>query len=301
MAGSGRPDAKEVHSTTAIEGNTLTEEQVREHLLGELRPPSRCRRFLTVVALSVAALLASAACSDAPDGERSATPSSAPGAPSSRPALAADGTPTSVAPTSHPTTPSPTSTSLQVRPAPARSSPRATPSPPPTPDVVEVAYRLERRTSDAQTASFEEVVEATLTDARGWSRAGFRLVRRDDAAFLVVLAEGPEVDQLCLPRDTYGLYSCQRGPVVALNADRWRQATPKWTGDLATYRQMLVNHEVGHLLGQHHPARQCPARGRPAPVMAQQSTELNGCLPNPRPLEHEIAYAARHEEPLAPP
>jgi hypothetical protein len=35
--------------------------------------------------------------------------------------------------------------------------------------------------------------------------------------------------------------------------------------------------------------------------MAQQSTELDGCLPNPWPLPWEIACAARHEEPLAPP
>ena len=116
----------------------------------------------------------------------------------------------------------------------------------------------------------------------------------------MILAEGSEVDELCRPYDVGGKYSCQNGPVVALNADRWRTATRKWTGDLATYRRMLVNHEVGHLLGQHHPKVQCPGRGQVAPVMAQQSSELNGCRPNPWPLAWEIACAARHEEPLAP-
>jgi hypothetical protein len=170
-----------------------------------------------------------------------------------------------------------------------------------TPEVVEVPYRVERRTADVATEGFEAVLDATLADPRGWSRAGFRLVSDPGAAFLVVLAEGPEVDRLCLPYRTGSRYSCQNGPVVALNADRWRSATPEWTGDLATYRQMLVNHEVGHLLGQHHPEVQCPAPGDPAPVMAQQSTELDGCLPNPWPLAWEIELAARHEEPLAPP
>ena len=162
-------------------------------------------------------------------------------------------------------------------------------------------YRIEVRTRDDATADFPAVVESTLEDGRGWQRARFDLQRREGAEYLVVIAEGDEVDRLCLPYDTYGKYSCQNGPVVAINADRWRSATPQWTGDLPTYKQMLVNHEVGHLLGQHHPKVQCPARGRPAPIMAQQSTELNGCLPNPWPLPHEIEYAARHEEPLAPP
>ena len=169
---------------------------------------------------------------------------------------------------------------------------------------VEVRYRVEVRTGDAATADAARVVEDTLTDPRGWSRAGFSLVRDDDPAtpFVVVLAEAAEVDRLCLPYDTFGRYSCQNGPVVALNADRWRTATPEWTGDLDTYRQMLVNHEVGHLLGQHHPpSPQCPAPGELAPVMAQQSTELDGCLPNPWPLPAEVELAARHEEPLAPP
>lgn len=166
--------------------------------------------------------------------------------------------------------------------------------------MVEIRYRVERHVDDAATAGFEALVEATLSDPRGWSRAGFRLVRSDDGPYRIVLAEGPEVDRLCLPHDTYGLYSCQRSEVVALNADRWRTATPKWTGDLATYRRMLVNHEVGHLLGQPHPHPQCPRPGRPAALMAQQSTELDGCLPNPWPLDAEIAAAARHDRPLAP-
>ncbi|HEX7167590.1 MAG TPA: DUF3152 domain-containing protein [Acidimicrobiales bacterium] len=168
--------------------------------------------------------------------------------------------------------------------------------------AVEIRYRVERRTTDAATADFERVVAATLTDPRGWQRAGFAFVRDDsrDAPYLLVLAEGDEVDRLCLPYDTYGEYSCQNGPVVALNANRWRLATSKWTGDIATYRQMLVNHEVGHLLGMRHPRPQCPSPGAPAPIMNQQSTELDGCLPNPWPLDAEIADAARHDRKLAP-
>lgn len=182
-------------------------------------------------------------------------------------------------------------------PAPA---PATTPSVSPSPRAVVVRYRVEVRARGV--ASFPRVVDTTLHDPRGWERAGFRLVRDDRAAFLVVIAEPAEVDRLCRPYDTYGTYSCQNGPVVAINANRWRYATPEWTGDLATYRQMLVNHEVGHLLGMHHPPKpQCPGRGQVAPVMAQQSTELNGCRPNPWPLAAEIRRAARHDLPLAPP
>ena len=167
---------------------------------------------------------------------------------------------------------------------------------------VEITIRIERRVFDPATEGFADSVVATLADERGWQQAGFRFTFDDPAApFLVVLADGIEVDALCAPYDVDGRFSCQLGPVVALNADRWREATPEWTGDLATYRQMLVNHEVGHLLGQHHPDVQCPEPGEPAPVMAQQSTELGGCLPNPWPLEWELTCAARHVEPLAPP
>jgi hypothetical protein len=187
--------------------------------------------------------------------------------------------------------------------APATTQPATSaPSPTPVPQPVVVRYRIERHTHDAATADFASTVEATLHDPRGWQRGDVRLIRDARAPYTVVLAEPDEVQRLCQPYDVYRKYSCQNGPVVALNAERWRHATPEWTGSLAAYRQMLVNHEFGHLLGLHHPrSPQSPRRGSAAPVMAQQSTELNGCRPNPWPLPPEVALLARHVLPLAPP
>jgi hypothetical protein len=188
--------------------------------------------------------------------------------------------------TSAVTTTMPTTT---TRPAPQRG------------EVFDVAYRIEVRTDDPAGATFPSVVESTLGHPRGWQRADFRLFRRDDAEFRVILAEPADAQELCKPYDVYSKYSCQNGPLVVINAERWRDATPQWTGDLTTYREMVVNHEFGHLLGQHHPKNHCPVRGQAAAIMSQQSTELNGCLPNPWPLDWEIVLAARHDEPLAPP
>ena len=190
----------------------------------------------------------------------------------------------------------PTSSTTSVAALETQSTPSTT-----LPPSVEVRYRIEVRSPDPALADFPTVVAAVLTDSRGWQQAGFRLVRAADAPFAVILAEPDDAHELCRPYDVYRRYSCQNGPLVVLNAERWREATPQWTGDLPTYRAMLVNHEFGHLLGQKHPEVQCPAAGQPAPIMAQQSTELDGCLPNPWPLPHEIARAARHDLPLAPP
>jgi len=189
--------------------------------------------------------------------------------------------------------PSTTSTSS----TPATTAPLTTAS---TPGPVVIELRLERRATDG-TEGFEELVRSTLTDPRGWQQAGFEIRFADDAPHTVLVAEPDEVDAACLPYDTGGRWSCQMGPVVALNADRWREASPTWPGSLGDYRRMLVNHEVGHLLGRHHARPGCEAPGEPAAVMFQQSSGVGECLPNPWPLPWEIACAARHDEPVAPP
>jgi hypothetical protein len=191
-------------------------------------------------------------------------------------------------------------TSAAPPPLPATAPPTVptTSTAPAGPPVVEL--RVERRAT-AGTDGFEDVVRRTLTDPRGWVQAGFEIRFTPDAPHVVVVAEGDEVDALCAPYDTGGRFSCQIGPVVALNADRWRSATDTWPGTLEEYRQMLVNHEVGHLLGRHHARPGCEQPGGPAAVMFQQSAGLEGCRPNPWPLPWEIGCAARHDEPIAPP
>lgn len=214
------------------------------------------------------------------------------------------GGPAGAQPAAGTTTPPPASPVTAAAPAVlsvTTAAPSVTVTSRPSVTVVDIPCKLERRTTDAATAGFSAVVDATLADGRGWKRAGFALRPAPDAPYTIVLAEPDDAESLCRPYDVFRQYSCQNGPVVVLNAERWRAATPQWTGDLATYRVMLVNHEVGHLLGLHHPDVQCPAPGAPAPVMAQQSTELGGCRPNPWPLDAEIAIAARHDLPLAPP
>jgi hypothetical protein len=179
------------------------------------------------------------------------------------------------------------------------------PPPPPTTEPeptlpVVIDIRLERWSQDG-TEGFEELVQETLTDPRGWEPAGFEFRFTEDGPYRVLVAEGSDVDATCAPYTTGGRFSCQIGPTVALNAERWREATPTWTGTLDDYRRMLVNHEVGHLIGRHHARPACGAPGEPAAVMWQQSAGLDGCEPNPWPLPWELACAARHDEPIAPP
>jgi hypothetical protein len=54
---------------------------------------------------------------------------------------------------------------------------------------------------------------------------------------------------------------------------------------LRDYRHMVVNHEAGHFLGFGH--ANCGGPGQLAPVMQQQSINLQGCQHNPWPLQWE--------------
>lgn len=130
---------------------------------------------------------------------------------------------------------------------------------------------------------FARFVMETLNDPRGWGADGSRSFARTDteADLRVVLASAGTVDQMCAPLATNGQWSCGRYGHAALNANRWffgSEAFVTAGGDLTEYRRYLLNHEIGHLIGQQHVG--CPAPGALAPIMLQQSIGLQGCVPN---------------------
>jgi hypothetical protein len=166
------------------------------------------------------------------------------------------------------------------------------PTPPPAPAVSSAAivtYDIATRgTITASLSEFKTQVDQTLNDPRGWSRLGVAFNQVSSGGqFTVVLSEASQIPTFSSDCDT--TYSCTVGRYVIINQDRWLNATPSWNsagGTLRDYRHMVVNHETGHWLGHGH--QTCPAAGQAAPVMQQQSIDLQGCTFNPWPLSSEL-------------
>lgn len=130
-----------------------------------------------------------------------------------------------------------------------------------------------------------QLIQSILDDPRGWASYGrnnFRLTDDPGAASLVVTLASPDTtDELCDDPDaTDGLWSCYREGRVVLNSDRWHYMVPAWN-NADEHRAWLVNHHVGLHLQQG--VAFCQGAGLPAPVMAEQTTDLGGCLPNAWP------------------
>lgn len=136
-------------------------------------------------------------------------------------------------------------------------------------------------------AEAARTVSSVLEDKRGWQTVDgvdFRPAPLDGSGRIdvkVTIAAPVTVDRLCRPLRTNGWLSCWNGERALLNSDRWLVGAESWGTDVAGYRTYLVSHEVGHGIGHSHVP--CPGRGRPAPVMHQQTKSLSGCLPNPWP------------------
>lgn len=127
------------------------------------------------------------------------------------------------------------------------------------------------------------ITESALYDGRSWARDhDLRRVAPSEASIRVVVATPATVDRLCARAglNTAGWLSCWNGRVAAINLDRWNQGVAHFD-DVARYRRYVVNHEFGHGLGHGH--RGCPGSGRLAPLMAQQTKSLDGCVANEWP------------------
>ncbi|ADD44235.1 DUF3152 domain-containing protein [Stackebrandtia nassauensis] len=135
----------------------------------------------------------------------------------------------------------------------------------------------------ADVKEFSEVIADTLADDRGWTAGDdwrFKPIGKSGQAdFTVYLASPKTRAKLCGSEDSYT--SCRNGDAVVINLERWLLGVPHWKKSLDSYRQYVINHEVGHRLGEGHVT--CPKKGKPSPVMAQQTLELRGCQPNAWP------------------
>ncbi|MGY1693440.1 MULTISPECIES: DUF3152 domain-containing protein [unclassified Geodermatophilus] len=137
-------------------------------------------------------------------------------------------------------------------------------------------------------AAFAAAVEATLGDPRSWGSGGRMSFQRVDSTdpdgyeFRVSLVSPGSMERYCPGVGTGGYTSCRYGERAVINLARWETAVPHYDGDVATYRQYVVNHEVGHALGNGH--QPCPGPGQPAPVMQQQTLRLDGCTRNAWPF-----------------
>jgi hypothetical protein len=152
-------------------------------------------------------------------------------------------------------------------------------------------------------AVFTESVFRTLNDGRGWGHGGamtFERVSTGPADIIISLASPGTTAKWCAKSglDTsVENVSCDAAstPRTMINAYRWAQgATTYGPGRIHEYRQMLINHEVGHRLGHGHVA--CASEGGLAPVMMQQTKflSLDGgptCRPNPWPFPPAAAAA----------
>lgn len=127
-----------------------------------------------------------------------------------------------------------------------------------------------------------QFIDATLTDPRGWTedpRFRFEHVADgEDPNLRIQLTSVETTTQMCGGGDLAMETSCRTtlggGNTVVLNDARWSRGAEPFEGDLGSYRQYLVNHEVGHALGYaEHVA--CSADGELAPIMMQQTLSLN--------------------------
>lgn len=151
----------------------------------------------------------------------------------------------------------------------------------------------------ADTADVAKAFGSALLDRRGWQGVDqvrfvqvtpHQVAKGTKPQMRVLVASPKEVNKLCAPLPTHGDTSCDTSAHVVLNYKLWMKGVVYFKGQLGTYREYMVNHEVGHALGHGH--QLCSKKGAYAPVMQQQTLGLQGCKAWPWPKRPNAAGKA---------
>ncbi len=117
-----------------------------------------------------------------------------------------------------------------------------------------------------------------LNDPDGWNSKGYTFEHVDMNEDVLIRLSSPKTikDKCGLPENL----SCAElgGKHMYLNAERWYYGAKQSKLDLENYRQYMVSHEIGHILGFDH--QKCPCAGCKAPIMMQQTLGIEKCIPN---------------------
>jgi hypothetical protein len=117
-----------------------------------------------------------------------------------------------------------------------------------------------------------------LNDPNGWVKHGYFFEPVNDREDVHIRLSSPAtIGKIC---GLSGNLSCAElgGRNMYLNADRWFHGAAPSKLSLDEYRQYMVSHEIGHILGRGH--KKCPCAGCKAPIMMQQTKGIGECIPN---------------------
>ncbi|WP_232840095.1 MULTISPECIES: DUF3152 domain-containing protein [Nocardia] len=118
------------------------------------------------------------------------------------------------------------------------------------------------------------MVDSTLSNPKSWShdrKFAFRRIDQGEPDFRISLTSRESTRKACgfdIPIDS----SCYNADLrrVVLSEVRWVRGALAFEGDIGSYRQYQINHEVGHAIG-YHQHQPCETDGGLAPVMMQQT------------------------------
>ena len=157
--------------------------------------------------------------------------------------------------------------------------------------VVRYHYCVTTKGDVGSADEFANAAFRILNSEHGWPRAGavFEQSSDGDCDFDLVLSQASQMTSFSPSCSVE--YSCRVDHDVIVNDDRWQGGVASWLaagGDLARYRTMVINHEVGHWLGHIDNETTCAGAGQLAPLMQEQSMHLDGCAVNEYPLDSEL-------------
>ena|SRR6478609_3669065 len=141
-------------------------------------------------------------------------------------------------------------------------------------------------------------IDTNLLDPKGWKRFGYNFTQINPAYGLYlrlnknnwkyVIHVRISMEETIKGACGFGKLSCadMAKNIIYFNVNRWLYGSKESGLSLEDYKNYLIFHEWGHLLGRGH-ATCSKNEDDPCPIMYQQTISKGCCRPNSYPLDGE--------------